>query len=76
MRTQEDYSEPFPLYPYEVLDCKPLPFVTVNSNTALLLKAIRPFTDQKNKADRFVDDEYLFFGPATYIPRVEEEVVS
>jgi hypothetical protein len=26
--------------------------------------------------ERFVDDEYLFKGPGTYIPRVEERLVS
>lgn len=37
------------------------------------MKAIRPFIDEREgDKERFIDDEYLFKGPATYIPRVEE----
>ena len=40
------------------------------------MRATRPFKDEASKNERFVNDEYLFLGPATYIPRVEEEVVK
>jgi hypothetical protein len=40
------------------------------------LKAVRPFKDEISGEERFVNDEYLFYGPATHIPRVEEEVLS
>ena len=36
---------------------------------------MRPFIEEKTKEERFINDEYLFYGPATYIPRIEEEVV-
>ena len=42
----------------------------------MLVKAIRPFKEEKTGIERFVDDEYLFYGPATYIPRVEEEIIK
>jgi major vault protein len=41
------------------------------------LKAIRPFVDNRDgNHERFVDDEYLFKGPGTYIPRIEETIKS
>jgi major vault protein len=41
----------------------------------LVLKAVRPFVDERDeKKERFIDDEYLFKGPGTYIPRVEEVI--
>jgi major vault protein len=41
----------------------------------LILKAVRPFKDERDgNKERFIDDEYLFRGPATYIPRVEEGI--
>jgi major vault protein len=41
----------------------------------LLLKALRPFTDEKGN-ERFINDEYYFMGPGTYIPRIEEEILK
>jgi major vault protein len=53
------------------------PFVFLKDNEALVLKATRPFVDKRDGGkERFVEDEYLFKGPGTYIPRVEEEVKS
>jgi len=39
------------------------------------LKALRPFVDIRDgDKERFVNDEYLFKGPGTYEPRIEEEI--
>jgi major vault protein len=47
----------------------------LKDNEALILKAIRPFVDERDgDVERFVDDEYLFKGPGTYEPRIEEEI--
>lgn len=47
----------------------------LKDNEALILKAIRPFVDERDgDIQRFVDDEYLFKGPGTYEPRIEEEI--
>eukprot|EP00727_Mastigamoeba_balamuthi_P008952 m51a1_g468 putative major vault protein (697) ;mRNA; r:181916-185425 len=56
------------------------PFQVVPANEALRLRALRDFEDTcqagKGKLARRAGDEWLFLGPATYIPRVEVEVVE
>jgi major vault protein len=53
------------------------PFVFLKDNEALILKALRPFKDERSGgAERFIDDLYLFKGPGTYEPRIEEEIKS
>eukprot|EP00005_Dracoamoeba_jomungandri_P000703 CAMPEP_0174257276 /NCGR_PEP_ID=MMETSP0439-20130205/6426_1 /TAXON_ID=0 /ORGANISM="Stereomyxa ramosa, Strain Chinc5" /LENGTH=824 /DNA_ID=CAMNT_0015340293 /DNA_START=56 /DNA_END=2530 /DNA_ORIENTATION=+ len=61
---------PFPLYPGEVLFGRVTSLQVVGNDTALRLRCIRDF-------DEYVaGDEWLFKGPATYIPRVEVQVVE
>lgn len=76
IRTGEDYPEPFPLYPYENLYFDISPFTILKDNEALCLRAEQPFIDEReqNKIERFVGDEYLYRGPGTYIPKIEESV--
>jgi major vault protein len=69
-------QEPFPLYPGESLYGKVTPLQVVAPNTALKLRAIRDFKDEKAGMERKAGDEWLFVGPATYIPRVEVQVVE
>jgi major vault protein len=45
------------------------PFKVVAANTALKLSATRPLDDEGKQ--RQPGDEWLFYGPATYVPRVE-----
>jgi major vault protein len=41
----------------------------------LVLKALRPFVDKRDgDKERFINDEYLFKGPGTYEPRIDEEI--
>ena len=43
----------------------------------MILTATRPFLDTRDgNQQRFIGDEYLFKGPGTYIPRIEESVTS
>lgn len=50
-------------------------FIFLKDNEALVLRAVRPFADERNEdQERFIDDFYLFKGPGTYEPRVEEVV--
>ena len=51
-------------------------FVFLKDNEALILRAVRPFVDKRGGDDieRFIEDEYLFKGPGTYEPRIEEEI--
>lgn len=69
-RVFDKYPEPFPLYPGEeqVGDICQLRIVPVDS--ALRIRATR-------KVGQYVaGDEWLFVGPATYYPRIEEEIVA
>ena len=68
IRQSEDYTEPFPLYPGEQLEKDITSYKIVETNTALIIKAIRDF-DDKHAGDR-----WLFKGPGVYIPKIDEEV--
>lgn len=50
------------------------PLRVVTADTALRLKAILDFFDEKDNKERRTGDEWLFEGPATYIPRKEVNV--
>ena len=78
VRTFNEYPDPFPLYPYEELAESIKAFIYLKDNEALTLRAERPFIDERYEdgVERFVTDEYLFKGPGTYIPRIEESVVK
>lgn len=71
IRLQQD---PFPLYPGEILYQEVKPLQVVPANSALRVRALRDFKDGDVK--RIAGDEWLFEGPATYIPRKEVEVVE
>jgi major vault protein len=71
-------EDPFPLFPGESLLGEITPFKVVPPNVALRLRAHRDFeetVDTKRVVKR-AGDEWLFFGPGTYIPRVEVEVLE
>ena len=67
-------QEPFPLYPGEKIkgDITELTFVPQSS--ALRISAQREFVDASG-VKRNPGDEWLFEGPCTYFPRIEERVV-
>jgi major vault protein len=69
-RVFDKFAEPFPLYPGEVQVGKVKKLVVVPPDAALVIRATRKFDDY------VAGDKWLFLGPATYIPRVEEEVLS
>jgi len=75
-------QDPFPLYPGEVLSGKPVPLQVVQANHALRLRGIRDFDEVIGEGKdakvikRLAGDEWLFEGPATYLPRVEVQVVE
>jgi major vault protein len=76
IRTAEEYNEPFPLYPYEELYQDISPFTYLNDKEALILRADMQFKDDRSKGTiRYVNDEYYFKGPGTYIPRIQESVM-
>lgn len=61
---------PFPLYPGEELVVRPQPLKIVNPDKALRISALEDFDGHH------AGDEWLFAGPQTYVPRVEERVVE
>mmetsp|Transcript_139401 Transcript_139401/g.242439 ORF Transcript_139401/g.242439 Transcript_139401/m.242439 type:complete len:850 (-) Transcript_139401:1207-3756(-) len=64
-------QEPFPLYPQEILAGDKIhPLKVLPPNKALVLKAVRDI------GDKSAGDEWLFEGPGTYIPRIEEQIVE
>lgn len=76
-------KDPFALHPGEELQGKVMPLQVVETNQALRLRAIRDFTEAVDTTieaaeplQRVAGDEWLFEGPATYIPRIEVEVVE
>ena len=68
--------DPFPLMPGEVLvDEDPIKkLAVVPAGSALRIRAERDFKDAAGVV-RNAGDEWLFEGPNTYIPRIEEEVL-
>ncbi|GAM26593.1 hypothetical protein SAMD00019534_097680, partial [Acytostelium subglobosum LB1] len=71
-----EQNDPFPLYPGEVMvDSKIMSLSIVLDNEALKLKALCDFTAANGKK-RKAGEEYLFVGPSTYHPTVEEQVVE
>ena len=79
---------PFPLYPGEELLGDVMSLKVVETNHALRLHAIRDFIDDSASAmtasddvasvgiQRMAGDEWLFEGPATYIPKIEVEIIA
>jgi major vault protein len=75
IRSNSDYPHPFPLYPGEQMVGKVSPFLIVEANSELLVKAVRPFYDEIKKKNRKPGDQWMVRGPLNYIPRIESEVV-
>lgn len=73
-RVADEYPDPFPLFPGEKLIGKIEKLLVIQQNTALRLTATRDFVDEETK--RVAGSEWQRKGPFTYIPRIEEEVVS
>lgn len=71
-RFNEQYPTPFPLYPGEGLKAQPIGLLVVKENSALRIQATRNF--KKENKNILAGDEWLYYGPATYYPRVEEKV--
>lgn len=68
-------TEPFPLYPGEILNTPVTPLKVVPADSALHIQAVLDFTDSEGN-NRIAGDEWLFEGPGTYVPRVEEKVMK
>ncbi|CAF2227630.1 unnamed protein product [Rotaria magnacalcarata] len=74
IRLSQPDQSPFPLYPGEILRQPVTPLKVVPANSALRLKAVLDFQDEAADEQRRAGDEWLYEGPATYIPRKEVSV--
>jgi major vault protein len=71
IRIDQDYKEPFPLYPGEQVKGRVESFLIVQANEELKLQAVRAFYDDVKKKDRHPGDTWMVRGPINFIPRVE-----
>jgi len=74
-------QEPFPLYPGEQMNGSMSKLQIVEDNMALRLRAVRDIVDNFAKGsivgiERRCGEEWLFYGPGTYIPQIGVEVVE
>ncbi|KAJ5072182.1 major vault protein [Anaeramoeba ignava] len=71
-------TEPFPLYPGEELSGKIQELINLPVAQALRLRANRDFKEiiKKKEVPRSAGDEWYFFGPNTYYPRIEVDVIE
>jgi major vault protein len=74
-RFHEGYKFPFYLYWGEEMIGNVERLQLIKTNEAYKLKAKRNFTDSDGKV-RQAGDEWLIYGPKTYYPRQEEEVIN
>ncbi|OMJ66916.1 hypothetical protein SteCoe_36083 [Stentor coeruleus] len=74
VRTSETHSSPFPLYPFELMEQDLAKIPIIRPNHAYMLRALRDFTDDLSNS-RNAGDEWLHYGPGSYIPRVECEII-
>ena len=75
VRTSETHPTPFPLYPFEGIEQDITKIPVIQPNSALMLKATRDLTDDKG-AKHLAGDEWLYYGPGSYIPRVECDIIK
>jgi len=75
IRLSDKWPDPFPLYPGESKLGDVEELLVVEENCALRLRALRDFKTEAGETKN-AGDEWLFAGPRTYIPRVEEEMVE
>jgi len=75
-------QDPFPLYPGEIAHNRTEPLQVLEPNTALRVMAARDFVDKYttdtngNPLSRRAGQHWLVHGPGTFIPHVEQRVVS
>ncbi|OMJ67036.1 hypothetical protein SteCoe_35901 [Stentor coeruleus] len=73
VRTSDTHPKPVPLYPFEILEQDITKIPVIRPNHAYQIRAIRDFQD--GDKTRQSGDEWLYYGPGSYIPRIECEVV-
>jgi len=74
IRTYDEYSDPFPLYPGERVNGEMTQAKILNEMKALKLFALTDFKD--GQVTRNAGDEWVVRGPMVYIDRVEVQVLE
>ncbi|OMJ90126.1 hypothetical protein SteCoe_7621 [Stentor coeruleus] len=74
VRTSETNPIPFPLYPFELMEQDIAKIPVIRPNHAYMIRALRDFTDDLNSIHS-AGDEWLYYGPGSYIPRIECEII-
>lgn len=75
VRTSETHPDPFPLYPWEDIEQDIQKIPVIQPNSAYKLRATRDFVDSTGSR-RSAGDEWLHYGPCTYVPKVECDIVE
>ncbi|CAG9326425.1 unnamed protein product [Blepharisma stoltei] len=75
VRTSETHPEPFPLYPWEEIEQDIQKIPVIQPNCAYKLRATRDFIDSTGER-RSAGDEWLHYGPGTYVPKIECDIVE
>lgn len=76
VRYSNDYQDPFPLFPGEII-LKDITIANViGENEALKLLANRDFYDKISSKHRKVGDEWILPGPIVYIDQIEITVIK
>ncbi|OQR97475.1 major vault protein [Thraustotheca clavata] len=70
VRTSTQFTDPFPLYAGEIVSGSVQKLTVLDAKSALRIRANRDFDNHA------AGDEWHFVGPATYLPRIEEDVVG
>jgi len=76
IRTYDNYSDPFPLYPGEVVSSDITQAMILSETQAVRLYALRDFYDEEFKIDRIAGNEWVLKGPRVYVSKVEVEVLE
>lgn len=75
VRTSDSHPSPFPLYPFEAIEQDITKIPVIQPNHALMIRATRDIVDD-NGNKHLAGDEWLHYGPGSYIPKVECEIIK
>jgi major vault protein len=75
IKTSEEFPDPFPLYPGEILDGDTRKYTIVTKDEALLIKVLRDYTDTTG-VKRLAGENFQIRGPITYVNKIEEKQIK
>ena len=75
IKTSDEFPDPFPLYPDEILVSDQKKFQVVGKDEALLIEVVRDYKSADG-TQRQVGDQFQVNGPLTYTNRIEEKPIK